>query len=346
MPLTVLQVGFTLAPIGPDAVGGAEQVLTMLDAGLRRAGVRSLALGGERPVESITPRLRSRLLSRHRRAMESILRQERVDIVHMHGLDCRDYLPEADIPTLVTLHLPLEWYPEDLFQTKRSNLYFTCVSESQARRATRIPQALPVVANGVDADLFCSRPKKRDFALALGRICPEKGFHHALSAAQTADVPLLLAGDVFPYPAHREYFHREIVPRLDSRRRFIGPVGSLRKRSLLSRACCVLIPSLAPETSSLVAMEALACGTPVIAFASGALPEIIEDRKTGFLVSSEQEMARALRKVSELDPEDCRQAARDRFSADAMVRGYLALYERMLARSFAFQEVRDSFVTR
>jgi glycosyltransferase involved in cell wall biosynthesis len=86
-------------------------------------------------------------------------------------------------------------------------------------------------------------------------------------------------------------------------------------------------------------MESLACGTPVIAFASGALPEIVEDGKTGFLVSSEEEMAGALGKVSELDPETCRKAARERFSADSMVRSYIALYERMLAQSFAFHRV-------
>ena len=102
--------------------------------------------------------------------------------------------------------------------------------------------------------------------MALGRICPEKGYHIALDAAARAGVPMVLAGEVFRYPAHEQYFRDEIAPRLDASRRFIGPVGLHRKRRLLSEARCLLAPSLAPETSSLVAMEALACGTPVIAF--------------------------------------------------------------------------------
>jgi glycosyltransferase involved in cell wall biosynthesis len=109
-------------------------------------------------------------------------------------------------------------------------------------------------------------------------------------------------------------------------RRFIGPVGVSRKRRLLAGARCLLVPSLVPETSSLVTMEALACGTPVVAFPSGALPEIIEDGRTGFLVEGPREMARAMRHVEYIDREACRRAARDRFSAHRMIGGYMQLY--------------------
>ncbi|NHV87620.1 glycosyltransferase, partial [Escherichia coli] len=84
-------------------------------------------------------------------------------------------------------------------------------------------------------------------------------------------VPLLVAGALYPYPAHVDYFEREVRPLLDATRRFVGPVGFARKRRLLSAARCLLVPSLAAETSSLVAREAAACGTPVVAFPSGAL---------------------------------------------------------------------------
>lgn len=172
--------------------------------------------------------------------------------------------------------------------------------------------------------------RPREFALSLGRICPEKGFHHALDAARLADVALLLAGQVYRYPEHERYFEAEIAPRLDRRRRFIGPLGRQGKRRLLSSARAVLIPSVAPETSSLVAMEALGCGTPVIAFRAGALVELIEPGRTGFLVDDAREMAEALLLVGSLDRRECRAVARERFGEERMVAEYLRLYEELV----------------
>jgi glycosyltransferase involved in cell wall biosynthesis len=141
-----------------------------------------------------------------------------------------------------------------------------------------------------------------------------------------------LAGEVFPYAAHRAYFEQEIAPRLDRMRRWAGPVTGEPKRRMLAAARCLLVPSLAPETSSLVAMEALASGTPVIAFPAGALPEIVEHGRTGFLVRSVAEMAAAIHQVSAIPPAACRRAAVRRFSAARMVRQYVWLYEQILQR--------------
>ena len=149
----------------------------------------------------------------------------------------------------------------------------------------------------------------------------------SLGAAKRAGIPLLLAGEVFPYQAHKAYFENEIAPRLDNSRRFIGPVGLPRKRRLLSSARCLLAPSMVAETSSLVAMEAMACGTPVVAFPSGALPELIDHGRTGFLVHDAKEMAAAIHAVDTLNPATCRREAENRFSADRMFEQYLQLYE-------------------
>jgi glycosyltransferase involved in cell wall biosynthesis len=163
-------------------------------------------------------------------------------------------------------------------------------------------------------------------------VCPEKGFHFALDAARTADVPLLLAGQVFPYESHLKYFSQEILPRLDRRRRFLGPARFARKRSLLSHAKCLVITSTVAETRSLVAMEALSCGTPVIAFRSGALPEIVEHGRTGFVVDNVEQLAQALCEVGQLDRQACRQTAHARFSSQTMTAEYLHRYEQMIAR--------------
>jgi glycosyltransferase involved in cell wall biosynthesis len=208
---------------------------------------------------------------------------------------------------------------------------FNCVSMAQQRTFPPLPTMLPPISGGVLVERLQARHAKRDFALALGRVCPEKGFHLALDAAALAGVSLLIAGQVFPYPYHQHYFDEQILPRLGPRARFLGPVGFARKRRLLTAARCLLVPSLVAETGSLVAMEALACGTPVVAFPAGALAEIIEPGVTGFLVNDVREMAKAIHAAGKIDPERCRAAAAERFSLERMVERYFAVYERLAA---------------
>jgi glycosyltransferase involved in cell wall biosynthesis len=130
-----------------------------------------------------------------------------------------------------------------------------------------------------------------------------------------------------------DYFEREIVPRLRSVHRFLGPLELDRKRRFLANARCLLAPSLAPETSSLVAMEALSSGTPVVAFRAGALAEIVEHGKTGFLVDDERCMAEAIHAASQIRSEDCRAAACQRFSALRMTNRYLQVYGELAGQS-------------
>lgn len=172
--------------------------------------------------------------------------------------------------------------------------------------------------------------RRREFAAALGRICPEKGFELALSACRKADTAMLLAGRVFPFREHQVYFAEKIAPQLDGQRRYVGPVGMRGKCRLLSSAQCLLVPSLAPETSSLAAREALACGTPVVAFATGALPEIVQHGETGFLLQHADELPEAIRAARHLDSEKCRSQARLRFTPDRMVEQYIATYRGIL----------------
>ena len=141
----------------------------------------------------------------------------------------------------------------------------------------------------------------------------------------------MVAGEVFPYEAHQRYFAEEVQPRLGGGRRFVGPLGFRRKRRFLNAARCLVQPSLAEETSSLVTMEALAAGTPVVAFPNGAVPDIIEHGRTGFLVGDVAEMADAIEAAGDLDREACRAAARERFSIDAMVDHYFATYADLAA---------------
>jgi glycosyltransferase involved in cell wall biosynthesis len=342
MTLHVLNVGYPFAPVGPDTVGGAEQVLSQLDDALVEAGHRSwvLAPEGSAVRGTLVPvplargaidAARCRLAwDAQRRRIEELLATERLDVVHFHGIDFHEYLPAAGaVPLLATLHLPPSWYPAKVFDGTRADLSLHCVSQRQRQACPAHAQALPVIENGVPVDALASRARKRDFAVALGRICPEKNLHAALDAGRLARMTVLLGGHVYPYESHQRYFREAVLPRLDRRCRFLGPLGFPRKRRLLNAARCLLLPTLAPETSSLVAMEALACGTPVVAYPSGALPDIVEHGVTGWFVRSPREMADAIAACDELDPQACRAAARERFSVRRMVQGYFDAYERL-----------------
>lgn len=342
MPLTVLSIAYSLAPVGPDAVGGAEQVLSALDRALVAAGHRSVVVAAERsqvagtlvasgPLPArITDAERAAACRRHRRAVADALARFPVDLVHSHAFDFWEHLPETDVPTLVTLHLPRSFYPPGVVPAARARTWFNCVSPSQRRTFPCFPAMLPEVENGVAVERLQAQHARRNFALCLGRICPEKGFEHAIGAAGLAGVPLLIGGAVHPYEAHCRYFEVAIRPRLGRRVRFLGPLGLTRKRRLLNAARCLLVPSLAAETSSLVAMEAIACGTPAIAFPSGALADIVEPGVTGYLVRNAGEMAEAIREVGRLDRKRCREVARRRFSDERMAVGYFALYRRLV----------------
>lgn len=339
--LTVLSVAYPLAPVGPDAVGGAEQVLACLDKALVAAGHRSqvVACAGStvRGTLLATPpqpgpldeAARRAAHAAHRDVIGDALARWPVDLVHLHGVDFHAYLPPPGVPVLATLHLPLAWYPDGALRPQRPDTWLHAVSAAQRRAGPCDLHLLPDIPNGVDLPNAPAPHARRRFALALGRICPEKGFHLALEAAGRAQTSLLLGGSVFPYETHERHFRDEILPRLDRRRRFLGPVGLARKRRLLAAARCLLVPSLVAETGSLVAMEALASGTPVIAFPNGALADVVEHGRTGFLVRDVGEMAEAIGMADRIDPEACREAARRRFPAERMVNRYLALYHEL-----------------
>lgn len=337
----ILSVAYPLTMVGEDAVGGSEQVLTSLDRTITEAGHHSIviaATGSQIMGTHIESRGAPSLLDdvaradgarAHRTLLAKTLARYPVDLIHFHSLDFHHYVPE-DVPVLATLHLPSAWYPEDIFAKHRDSFWLNCVSKTQWQSCPQSPHLLPPIPNGVRIPSGWNQGAREGFALAMGRICPEKGFHLALDAAAAAGMPLLLAGEVFPYEEHITYFEREIKPRLDSNRWFIGTASLAEKQKLLAQARCLLITSTVPETSSLVAMEALASGTPVVAFPVGAIPEIIANGQTGFLVNDTAEMSQALQAVDSLDRAACRAHAETEFSADRMGRRYLELYDRLI----------------
>jgi glycosyltransferase involved in cell wall biosynthesis len=343
--MTVLNVAYPLLPVGTDSGGGAEQILSLIEQGLVDAGHRSVVIaarGSKTAGEliegsvirgEITDDARQEAQRVHLACIEKALRRYPIDLIHFHGLDFYSYLPKQTVPMLATVHLPVSFYPAWIFNDD-ARVKLNCVSKAQANSAPS-PRKPPVVLNGVDTERYRGNPGEKKFLLVLTRICPEKGVHIALEVAHRLDRPLIIAGPVHPFRDHQIYFSEQVQPLLDEKRQYVGPVGIDVKAELLAGARCLLIPSLVAETSSLVAMEAISSGTPVVAFRSGALPEVIEHGETGFIVDCQDQMIEAVEHTDEISSETCRSAAKLRFDSRRMVNDYLELYDRICSVSSA-----------
>ena len=361
----ILSVAFPFAPVGNSAVGGAEVILSQIEAALPTLGFRSALVAHAAsqpqgrlyptsvPEGEITDALRAAVEGAQQEGIDRALAENSIALVHMHGLDFHRYRIPAHLPVVVTLHLPPAWYPKTIWSLP-ANFHFLCVSETE-RGSCPEPwrERITVIQNGVSLPESASLRAEGKYALMLSRICAEKNLHTGLDAARLAGLPAMLAGETFPYEAHQRYFAEEIEPRLTrsghahadhahasaplAEARFLGPVAGAAKARLLAHAACLLLPSLAPETSSLVAMEALAAGVPVIALASGAVPEIVDHGRTGFLIPPEpgggpeavRALAEAMAQLPTLDRRACRAAAEERFSAQRMLQSYGKLYRQL-----------------
>lgn len=334
--LTVLSVSYPFARVSEETAGGAEQILRLLDETIVAAGMNSIVFAplGSKCRGHLVPfpaapgdldeAAQTNTRKQYKKRLERLFERFPIDVVHFHGVDFGEYISASPVPNVVTLHLPATEYSIDTLHNA-ANSHLVCVSDTQQKSFP--PGCVDtVIRNGVSVDRFSPQVRRGDYVLALGRICPEKGFHLALDAASRAGFRCILAGRAYPYRSHMAYFEERIIPRLCKPHEFMGLVADERKAALLAGARCVLIPSLIPETSCLVAMEALASGTPVVAFDRGALREVIDHGNTGFLVNSVEEMASAIENIDQIDVCQCRTAVEKRFSARAMARQYLDLY--------------------
>jgi glycosyltransferase involved in cell wall biosynthesis len=355
-PLNILYIAYPLLTVSDEAAGGAEQVLWTLEREMARAGVHTTVAASQGSCVS------GKLFStgapctqpddferRNREHQERIVELVRwsarkgrgFDLVHDMSGSFWTRASEVDLPILATLHLPRSFYPAENFHQVAPNVSFNCVSRSQAGSFSDLGNLLGVVPNGIALDLFEQAHRMegragaagRSGLLWLGRICQEKAPHLALEIAARAGLPLTMAGKVYPFSYHQQYFEREVAPRLEQMPdvTFLPSPPASMKLKLLREAQALLITSQADETSSLVAMEAAASGTPVIAFRRGALPEVVRDQVTGFVVENAGEAIEACRQAPSLSPARCAGWARENFSSRQMAEGYHRLYARLLS---------------
>ena len=309
-----------------------ERELVLRGVATTVAACEGSSVSGELLSTGAAPGEPDRFDLREREHSESVVRlcrQRSFALLHDKSGHFWRHAARVPCPVLATLHLPRSFYPPELFDAVAPNVFFNCVSDSQANEFRDLPNFLGVVANGIALERFTFSTVKQDYLLWVGRICPEKGTHLALEVARQLGMKLVVAGAVYPFSWHREYFEREVHPRLEaagSMAEFVESPTFARKVELLGQARALLIPTLAPETSSLVAMESMACGTPVVAFANGALPEVVAHGKTGFLVNDFDAMVSSVRRVDSIDPQECRAHVEARFDSSRMADGYERLY--------------------
>jgi glycosyltransferase involved in cell wall biosynthesis len=333
-------------PVPPLQYGGIERIVDMLVRGLINQGheVHLFANPGSSVPAQIVPYRGLRSLSicdtvmngvqiwRHVRSLR------RVDLVHSFGrLAYLLPLMRSSIPKIQSYQRPVSKRSIRLGRALAGeSLTLTACSRYCASTAGAPDMGWVIVPNGVPAETYAFRPAvEADAPLVfLGRVERIKGAHTAIEVARRADRRLLIAGNRAPDGSEREYFEREIVPRCDGRDiRYIGPVTDVEKNELLGKAAALLFPVEWGEPFGIVMVEALACGTPVIAFGRGAVPEVVEDGATGFLCDSVPEMMEAVRRIPSLERGRCREAYEGRFSDRVIVKQYELLYRTVVEKA-------------
>ena len=255
------------------------------------------------------------------KVMEKIIKKEKsFDIIFNHSKNNYLFLPLTrfiNTPIINILHLPLFKEVED-FYSKFKNANIVTVSNNQRKGFSKI-NYLATVYNGISTEKFKLSEKPKDYFLFLGAMGAHKNPKDAIMAAKRANVKLILAGGKIREP----YFSKEIKPLIDGDKiKYLGEVYGETKINLLKNARALLFPIKWPEPFGLVTIEAMACGTPVIAYPNGAVPEIVEDKKTGFIIKNVLEMAKAIEKIDEIDRKKCRERVEKKFSVEKMIDEY------------------------
>ncbi len=338
-----LHVGMVAPPwfkVPPSAYGGIEWMLHWLVEGLTERGHEVTLVGvGEsetsaRLVTTYEEAPSERLGEPfpevvHAAAVGSALRDADVDVVHDNSLAGPLLSFGRSQPTVVTAHGPVDGEVGRYYGLLSPVASLVAISDAQRRLAPDLPW-VATVHNCIPVDEYPFREQKEDFAVWLGRTNPEKAPHLAIEAARAAGIPLVLAGKCSE-PSEKAYFDQEIAPRLGPGVEWTGEADTERKKDLLARARCFVFPIRWQEPFGIVMVEALACGTPVVALREGSVPEIVVDGVTGFVCDSPDELSDAIARVSDVQPKECRRHAQDNFSVPVMVSGYEAVYEKVLA---------------
>jgi glycosyltransferase involved in cell wall biosynthesis len=330
--------------IPPEAYGGIEEVVGDLTRTLMARGHRVTLVGAgddctparflrtydEPPSERLGEPLPEIL---HAAAAARLLAELDVDVVHDHTLAGPLTAFGRRAPTVATMHGPMDGELGDYYRHLGDGVSLVAISQAQRALAPDL-NWVATVCNGINVASFPFQENKEDWLLFVGRFNPEKAPHLAVDAARAAGRHIVLAGKVNE-PAEEEYFEQAIRPRLGPHASYVGEVDAQGKRELYAKASCLLFPVRWPEPFGMVMVEAMACGTPVVALDCGSVPEVVVDGTTGIICATAEELPAAIAKAERLRPAQCRAHVAEHFDLSKMAEGYEKVYRRLAGNESA-----------
>jgi glycosyltransferase involved in cell wall biosynthesis len=343
--MRIAQIAPITERVPPKKYGGTERVISVLTEELVRRGhdVTLFATGDSETsaklVSTYPHALREtfpeptvkRTIWGYRHVATAYKMRHQFDIIHDHTSWLSAGVANMSrVPVVMTLHGAFTPETIALFETF-DNPYLVSISESQRKPAPDL-NYISTVYNGLPLSHYPFSLKNDGYLLFVGRFCEEKSPHFAIEVAKRLNLPLILAAKL-EEGGSRAYFEKFIKPHLSDTIRWVGEVDEVERNRLFSKALCSLHPVAWPEPFGLTLIEAMACGTPVIAFDQGAIPEVIKHGSTGYVVNNVDEMTAAVAKIDRIDRRACRQHSLTHFGVEQMVDNYELVYDAILGAS-------------
>jgi glycosyltransferase involved in cell wall biosynthesis len=344
-PLRIAMVAPPWFEIPPEGYGGIEDMVATLTAGLSQRGheVTLVAAGEDRTDATFVPTFptppeglggpdTTAIELIHAQRTNERLREIEHDIVHDHSTVGPLFAPHREHPTVMTVHGPVTGWMKQVYRELRS-VHLVAISSAQRASGPDLPW-IGTVYNGIEVASFPLIEEKEDHVVFLGRMNPEKGVAEAIEVARRIGRKLLIAAKC-DEEDEEKYFEEHIRPHLSDNAIFIGDVDGAEKREFLGRASALLFPIQWEEPFGLVMIEAMACGTPVLATRRGSVPEVVDEGVTGFVAEDLDGIVEAYARVGELTPIRIRERAFDRFDGSRMTDRYEAVYRTALEGGYA-----------
>ena len=271
--------------------------------------------------------------------MYEMAKEDKFDIIQLHSrINALHIAPFVQKPICFTYHNPFN-YPVETSSSKlifkflqnniSTNVHFISLSNAQRKPLPDLNYAATVY-NGTDIKRFSFNDKRGNYLAFAGRILPQKGIHIAIRVAEKTGKKLKIAGEI-PRD-HLDYWNTKVKPHLSKKITYEGMLDQDQMVKFYQKAEALIHPTLLEESFGLVLTEAMACGTPAIAFNRGAIPEVIKNNKTGYVVKNQAEMIKAVKKIDEIKKEDCRKWVEKNFTIEKMIDNYEKVYHKILKK--------------